>query len=90
MQDAHGVVRLHTMQNDQRKSRQADIHKRFLKTSAETPDARQNHVHPAAVNGLGEGAVKTFAPFPVRTCPCQRRCAAPAAPVLPFPIRGRQ
>src|SRR5208283_2726685 len=50
MQDAHGVIGLHTMQNHQRESWQADIYKRFLKTSAETPDARQNHVHPAPVN----------------------------------------
>jgi hypothetical protein len=64
MQDAHGVIRLHTMKNDQRKSRQADIHQWFLKTSAETPDARQNHVHPAPVNGLGEGAVQTFGAIP--------------------------
>src|SRR5208283_3736642 len=55
MQDAHGVIRLYTVQNNQRKSRQADIHQGFLKTSAETPDARQNHVHPAPVDGLGEG-----------------------------------
>jgi hypothetical protein len=64
MQDAHGVIRLHTVQNNQWKPRQTDIHKRFLKTSAETPDARQNHVHPAPVNGLGEGAVQTFGAIP--------------------------
>src|SRR5208282_2422861 len=64
MQDAHGVIRLHAVQDNQWKPRQTDIYKRFLKTSAETPDARQNHVHPAPVNGLGEGAVKTFGAIP--------------------------
>jgi hypothetical protein len=60
MQNTFGIVRLHAMQNHQRKARQAYVCQRLLETGAKASHAGQNYMDSATVDGLREGVIEAF------------------------------
>jgi hypothetical protein len=60
VQDAFGIVGLHSMHDHQGKAWQPYVGQRFLEAGAKAAHTCQNRIGATALDGFGEGVVKSF------------------------------